>query len=79
MSKMTGYWTPKNMRQYLENFVRNRKLDPSLPDTWYHLSVHDLYQSKVLLLMLLFFYYFGFINDFGLEWKDYFKKVWRIF
>eukprot|EP00026_Physarum_polycephalum_P003078 Phypoly_transcript_03087.p1 GENE.Phypoly_transcript_03087~~Phypoly_transcript_03087.p1 ORF type:complete len:857 (-),score=123.40 Phypoly_transcript_03087:4-2394(-) len=35
ISKPRGYWTPKNMRAYMESFARGKNLDPLKPDTWY--------------------------------------------
>ena len=29
------YWTPRNMRAYMESYARSRNLDPLLPETWY--------------------------------------------
>lgn len=34
-SRPIGHWTSKAMRTFLENFAKNRNLDPLDPHTWY--------------------------------------------
>ena len=33
-TKPQGFWTPQNMRAYMEQFAKHRHLDPLVPDTW---------------------------------------------
>jgi hypothetical protein len=44
------FWTVeegRNARNFLEEFARQRNLDPLLPETWYSTSLKDILSQKV--------------------------------
>jgi hypothetical protein len=47
LKKPFGYWTIKKMRNFMENFARNKNLDPLISNTWYNISASDIKQLKV--------------------------------
>jgi hypothetical protein len=53
--KEKGYWTPENMRAYLEDFAKSRNMDPLLPETWQN-SLNALAQSRVCPFYFILFY-----------------------
>eukprot|EP00026_Physarum_polycephalum_P001329 Phypoly_transcript_01330.p1 GENE.Phypoly_transcript_01330~~Phypoly_transcript_01330.p1 ORF type:complete len:878 (+),score=128.72 Phypoly_transcript_01330:456-3089(+) len=44
--KPIGFWTRGRMREFLENFAKNRKKDPLRPSTWYSISADLIRQTK---------------------------------
>ena len=47
----TNYWTFATMRQFLENFAKNKRFDPLLAHTWVNcISSSDVYRDKVIIL-----------------------------
>src|SRR5271163_174917 len=48
--KPVGFWSSekgKNMRQYLEKFIRAKNLDPFLASSWYHVNRPAFLKLKV--------------------------------
>eukprot|EP00026_Physarum_polycephalum_P001538 Phypoly_transcript_01540.p1 GENE.Phypoly_transcript_01540~~Phypoly_transcript_01540.p1 ORF type:complete len:1069 (+),score=95.14 Phypoly_transcript_01540:45-3251(+) len=45
-SRPPGYWTPKNMRLFMESFAKSKNLDPLLPETWYKISPREFLKLK---------------------------------
>jgi hypothetical protein len=50
-----GYWTTNNMRLFLENFARDRNLDPLLPETWYEIPYKEICEVVCLSCSTWFF------------------------
>jgi hypothetical protein len=48
------HWTARNMRLFMENFAKQRNMDPLVASTWYTIQ-RDIYQSKVTLYSSPFF------------------------
>eukprot|EP00026_Physarum_polycephalum_P003961 Phypoly_transcript_03978.p1 GENE.Phypoly_transcript_03978~~Phypoly_transcript_03978.p1 ORF type:complete len:727 (+),score=78.73 Phypoly_transcript_03978:92-2272(+) len=44
--KPAGFWNLKNMRKFLEDFARKRKLDPHVASTWYNLTAKEISNTK---------------------------------
>ena len=51
-SKPQGHWSPKNMRKFLEDFAKHKKLDPLVPETWSNIQSRDIHETKVFSSLL---------------------------
>lgn len=41
-----GHWTPENVKIFLENFAKNRNMDPLIAQNWYN-SFGEFHEIKV--------------------------------
>lgn len=57
-SQPPGYWTQTTMRQFLIDFMKNKKkMDPFNPDSWYSTSYGEIRQTPVCFSFHLFRYF----------------------
>lgn len=72
-----GYWNKKNMRMHMENFAKERNMDPLDQETWKN-SYSALHKSPVRLLNICLF--FNELQLFLIDWLvQYGKKILRKF
>ena len=51
-AKPIGHWTHKNMRQLIEQFAKNRGLDPLIAETRYNTPRREIENIAVRILIL---------------------------
>lgn len=55
-TRPSGFWNAKTMRQFLENYAKDRGMDPLAPGTWYNTPEKTLRQLPVFFVLSFVFW-----------------------